>query len=104
MTEPEIAYLIAELDVRDPEKLLEYGRRVQPVMARHGGEIVAISGRGARVVEGERKPGLVILHRWRSLADFDAFWDSQEYEPLRKLRHEACGSRIVIFEGVPAPS
>jgi len=50
-------YLIAELDVRDPEKLLEYGRQVQPLMASRGGEIIAISAAGARVVEGAWKPG-----------------------------------------------
>jgi len=93
-------YLIAELDLRDPDKLLEYGRRVQPVMASHGGEIIAVSAAGARVVEGEWNPGLLILHRWRSAADFDAFWESDDYAPIKSLRHEACDARIVVFDGM----
>ena len=39
-----------------------------------------------------------ILHRWRSRRDFESFWESPEYAPLRELRHEACrcGSRSDI--------
>lgn len=98
-----LTYLIAELQVRDREKLLRYAAEVQPVMARYGGRILAVSAAGARVVEGDWNPGLLVIHEWRSQADFDAFWASEEYAPIRQLRHEACESRIVTFEGA-APS
>lgn len=91
-------HLIAELWVRDPDKLLEYGRRVQRLMRRAGGEIVGVSTTGAEVREGAREPGLLIIHRWRSRAAFEAFWESPEYEALRRLRHQASDARIVTFE------
>ena len=94
-------HLIAEMRVKDPAKLLEYGRRVQPMMAAHGGEIVATSALGTRVMEGEWEAGLLVIHRWRSRAAFDGFWQSADYEPLLRLRHEACETRIVTFESEP---
>lgn len=94
-------YLVAELTVRDRDRLLEYADRVRPLMDRHGGRIVAVSHPGARVLEGDWDPDLIVLHRWRSRADFDAFWSSPDYDPVRRLRHEACDSRIVVFDGLP---
>lgn len=98
---PVPTYLVAELDVHDPAKLAEYGRRVQPLMAARGGEILGVSLAGAEAKEGNWDPGLLILHRWRSRADFEAFWQSPEYAPIRELRHQACEARIVVFDSNP---
>jgi uncharacterized protein (DUF1330 family) len=94
-------HLIAEMRVKDPAKLLEYGRLVQPMMARAGGEIVGTSATGTEVMEGDWETGLLVIQRWRSREAFDAFWQSPEYAPLMKLRHEACDTRIVTFESAP---
>lgn len=94
-------FLVAELRVRDRDKLLRYAAEVQPLMARYGGQILATSAAGARVLEGDWEPDLLVVHRWRSQADFDAFWSSPEYEPIKQLRHEACDSRIAVFDGLP---
>jgi uncharacterized protein (DUF1330 family) len=94
-------HLVAELKVRDPALLLEYGRRVQPVMRAAGGEIVATSASGFEVREGSWEPGLLIIHRWRSRAAFEEMWESETYKPIRQLRHDAAESRIVTFESEP---
>lgn len=94
-------HLVAELSVRDPAKLLEYGRLVQPRMEASGGEIVAVSAAGCQTREGEWDPGLMIIHRWRSRAAFEEMWESGDYVPIRQLRHEAADSRIVTFESAP---
>lgn len=101
MPDPTPMFLVAELDVHDLAKLAEYGRRVQPLMAEHGGEILGVSLAGAEAKEGDWDPGLMILHRWRSRPDFESFWESPEYAPLRELRHEACEARIAVFESDP---
>jgi uncharacterized protein (DUF1330 family) len=95
--------LVAELTVTDPDAMLRYATEVQPVMARYGGRIVGVSATGAETLEGDWHPNLVVVHHWRSRADFDAFWSSEEYEPLRRLRHSACDSQIVIFDGFVPP-
>ncbi len=94
-------HLIAELDVHDPAKLVEYGRLVQPRMEAAGGEIVAVSAAGTQTREGEWNPSLLIIHRWRSRAAFEEMWNSEDYVPIRRLRHEAADSRIVTFESEP---
>jgi len=50
---------------------------------------------GFEVKEGE-PPKAVFLARWRSKADFDAFWTSDAYEALKK-RREGVGDFTVIL-------
>jgi len=95
--------LVAELRVRDRDKLMRYAAEVQPLMARYGGHILATSAAGVRVLEGDWEPNLLVVHRWRSRAGFEAFWSSAEYQPVKQLRHEACESRIAVFDGLPEP-
>ena len=94
-------YLVAELAVSDPEKLTEYAAKVQPVMRRYGGRIIAVSQPHVRVIEGDWQPDLLVIHRWQDSQHFDEFWNSAEYAPLKELRHQACDSRIVLLDALP---
>lgn len=50
---------------------------------------------GFEVKEGE-PPVAVFLARWRSKADFDAFWNSEAYQELKK-RREGIGDFTVLL-------
>lgn len=95
------AYLIAELTVRDSEKLARYAAEVRPMMARYGGRIISIDV-APTAVEGDWHPEIIALHHWRSRADAERFLASAEYQPLLALRHEACESRIVVVTALEA--
>lgn len=96
--------LVAEMRVRDVEKLVRYGREVVPVMARHGGRILGTSASGLHVAEGEERPVLMVVHEWESRAAFDAFWASPEYQALKALRREACDTWIATFDATAPPA
>lgn len=94
-------YLIAELTgIRDAEALRRYAMDVQPLMARHGGRILAMSSRGEETIEGEPagEARIHAIHVWDSRSGFDTFWSSAEYQPLKALRRSACETRITVFE------
>jgi uncharacterized protein (DUF1330 family) len=91
-------YLVAELQVRDAAQLGQYAEFVQPLMARYGGRILAVSAGPADVIEGGRPPSVRVIHRWDSRAGFDAFYRSEEYRPLKAMRQRACESEIAVFE------
>ena len=92
-------YLVAELRVNEPAKLGEYARDVAPLLARFGGRIVAL-GR-PELLEGATECHVLVVQRWPSRAAFDAFWTSTDYEPLKRLRHEAADSRLLLVDEVP---
>lgn len=96
MTRP--AYLVAELSVKDAAKLAEYGRRAPSLVEKFGGEVLGVSSRSLKVVEGAWDGDVLVIQRWPSLAAFEAFYGSDEYQPLKHLRQAACDSSLVIFE------
>jgi uncharacterized protein (DUF1330 family) len=85
--------------VRDRDIFVEYARAALPLVERHGGELLGVSLGTLEVVEGDWHPPILIIHRWPSKAAFRNFYESEEYEPLRSLRHEATESKLVTFEG-----
>jgi len=88
-------FLVIELVVHDEDKLERYVAEVIPMMARRGGEIVGFSP-APRVVEGDWRPQMLAVHHWRSEEAYDAFYASAEYQPLKRMREEACDSRIAV--------
>lgn len=75
-------YLLIELDVRDREAMTRYAAKAQPLVERYGGRIVGMSITGGEVIEGDSRPRVLSVHRWPARSDFDAFYESHEYQPL----------------------
>jgi len=93
------AYLIADIEVTDPEGYEEYKRRVPAIIAAHGGRYLARGG-AVEVLEGTWRPKRNAIIEFADLASFRAFWDSPEYQPLRELRERAAKSNLVVVEGL----
>ena len=91
------AYVIAEIDLHDPEQYARYVAAVPATLAAHGGRLI---GRGAEltVLEGDWAPERVVLLEF---ADIDAarrWYASEEYTQARQLREGAATLRLVAFE------
>ena len=95
-------YLVADIDVRNPEAMRRYAHEAPPMVERFGGRVIAISIGSLEVIEGAWRPGVLALHRWPSLQAFQRFYDSEEYKPLKDLRHAASDTKLVVFDGLAA--
>ena len=66
------------------EKVIEYGRRTAPLIARYGGEYL-LRGGPVKVLEGswpaERR---MVVSKWPSLEAIEAFWNCTEYQTVNK--------------------
>jgi len=92
-------YLIADIDVRDPEAYEEYRRQVSAIITAHGGRYL-VRGGATEVLEGTWHPHRTIVLEFPSMAALKAFWASPEYRPLRAIRERAARSNLVAVEGV----
>ena len=93
------AYVIANLDVTDPEVFSDYGEQVLPVIKKFGGRYLV---RGGNVENLEGEPGfkrLVILEFPDKTAAKN-FYDSQEYAPLFAMRQASAVSTLALVEAV----
>jgi uncharacterized protein (DUF1330 family) len=92
-------YVVAEVDVHDPEGFAAYRAAVPAVIAQYGGRYVA---RGGSIVgvEGNSPTGRIVIVEFPSLAQAEAFVNAPEYAPVAAIRHRTSTSRLFLVEGV----
>lgn len=97
------AYVIANVDVFDPERYEEYRRRVPATIAAFGGRYLARGGR-VEVMEGEWSPERLVIVEFESFERAQAWLSSEEYAPLKAIRESSAHADLVITEGVEQAS
>ena len=93
------AYIIANVDVQNPQQYEEYKRLSTIAMKAHGAE-VCIRGGAVDVLEGDWNPGRLVLLKFPSVEQARKFYDSTEYGAARKAREGIAVMRMVLVEGV----
>jgi uncharacterized protein (DUF1330 family) len=91
------AYVIAEIDVTNPEVYEKYRPLANESITRHGGRFVVRGGK-ADVLEGEWSPRIVVIE-FESLDAVRAWYDSDDYQAAAAVRHESSQGRIIAVEG-----
>ena len=91
-------YVIANIEVRDPEGYEAYRSRTAEVIAKYGGRFLV---RGGKVEVREGDPGIarfVVIE----FADMDAaraFYDSPEYQAILPYRTANSNGALFLVEG-----
>ena len=95
------AYVINDMEITDPQRFEEYKRLSPPTVAAYGGRFLA---RGGEVtpLEGGWEPRRLVVLEFPSLVQAQAWLDSPEYAPARRLREISARSRMVLIEGTPS--
>ena len=94
------AYVIADVRaVRDADALVEYRRRNTDAVAAHGGRFV-VRGGAVTLLEGEWPTERIVVMEFPDAAAARAWWDSDDYAPLKELRRGASDTNIILVEGV----
>jgi uncharacterized protein (DUF1330 family) len=92
------AYLIANLDVKNPAGLEEYRKRVTPIVAQYGGRYL-VRGAKPHVLEGNLPLSALAILEFPSLAAAQKFYDSPEYKPVLSIRLANARSDVILVEG-----
>jgi uncharacterized protein (DUF1330 family) len=93
------AYIIANIDVTNPEQYEEYKRLSTIAMKSHGAE-VCIRGGKVDVLEGDWSPQRFVMLKFPSADQARKFYDSAEYAAAKRAREGAAVMRMVLVEGV----
>ena len=93
------AYIIANVDVTNPEQYEEYKKLSTIAMKAHGAE-VCIRGGKVEVLEGDWNPSRFVMLKFPSVDAAKAFNDSVEYAAARQSRQGAAVMRMLVVEGV----
>jgi uncharacterized protein (DUF1330 family) len=92
------AYVIASIEVTDPETYAEYRAQVLPTVERYGGRFL-VRGGNSEILEGSWQPQRVVVLEFPD-ADAARRWhSSDEYRPLIELRQRASNGNLLLVEG-----
>ena len=93
------AYIIAQVDVTDPQQYEQYKALSSRAIAAHGAEIL-VRGGEVQILEGSVQPGRVVVLKFPDLAAARTFYDSAEYQLARHTRAGAAVMRMIAVQGV----
>lgn len=96
MTVP--AYLIAEVDVKDPDTYRTYAAAVADTLAPFDGRIV-VGGGKTDALEGAAPKRIVVI-AFDSMEKARGWWDSPAYIAIKPLRLSSAEARLFFVEGV----
>lgn len=93
------AYMIVDLHIEDPDAFETYRAEVPALIAKHGGEYV-VRGGEHEIIEGDWRPGRLVMFRFPDRQAVRNFFDDPEYKPLLELRHNSSRANIVAVDGL----
>ncbi|MGL4232098.1 MAG: DUF1330 domain-containing protein [Casimicrobium sp.] len=92
------AYVIASVNVTDPEKYKGYQALTPAAIAHHGGKFV-VRGGAMEVLEGEWPRPRVVVLQFESMDAAKKFYHSAEYTAARAKREGAAEFSMIVVEG-----
>ena len=93
------AYLIAEVEVTNPDAYEEYKKLAPAAIARHGGRY-RVRGGASETLEGPAMTHRMVILQFESMEQARSFYHSPEYSAAREKRKDAATARFVIVEGL----
>jgi uncharacterized protein (DUF1330 family) len=92
------AYVVANVEVTDPETFAEYRKGVLASLEPFGGRFLARGGR-AEALEGTYAVKRIAILEFPDYERAKAWWDSPGYRPLLELRQRSARTDLIVAEG-----
>jgi uncharacterized protein (DUF1330 family) len=93
------AYVISELEIRDPEFFESYRTLAAKSIAQYGGRYL-VRGGAAELIEGNPAPKLIVVVEFPTMARAKEWYASAAYAEALKFRLNALDRRLIFIEGV----
>lgn len=93
------AYMIAEIEITDPEGYQAYAKLAIPSIQRFGGKIL-VAGETIENLEGDWQPKRLVIIEFASMEEAKRWYHSEEYTPLKHMRFKATNSRGGLVQGI----
>lgn len=93
------AYVIANIQVNDPVRYEDYRRLVPPSIEKYGGRFV-VRGGAVEALEGDWRPGRLVILEFPSVEQARAWWSSPDYSEARAIRQATSTGTLLLVEGV----
>jgi uncharacterized protein (DUF1330 family) len=93
------AYVIVDVEVRNPEQYSKYKSLVEPTIEAYGGRYLARGGH-TEILEGEWSPNRIVVLEFESVEQAKAWWSSEEYRVPKEIRQRNSTTQMIVTEGL----
>jgi uncharacterized protein (DUF1330 family) len=94
------AYVISEVEMRDPKGFEAYRTLAAKTIAQYGGRYLVRGGK-AELAEGNLPPKAIVIVEFPTMTRLKEWYRSAEYAEALKLRQTALERRLRFVVGVP---
>ena len=91
------AFMFIQADVNDPEQFMEYARRAPALINKYGGRYRCMRA-AVEQLEGKPDNRKIVVSEWPSMEAAREFWNSDEYQELKKVREGAAEIDVHLVE------
>jgi uncharacterized protein (DUF1330 family) len=93
------AYIVVQVDVKDPVRYEDYKKMVPASLAAYGGRFIVRGGK-TETLEGTWTPGRFVMLEFPDSERARAWWASAEYADAKALRQATSTTQMILVEGV----
>ncbi|PKN85252.1 MAG: DUF1330 domain-containing protein [Chloroflexi bacterium HGW-Chloroflexi-8] len=94
------AFVVVEIQIIDPENYEMVKKLTPPIVAQYGGKYLARGGE-TLTLEGQWNPKRLVIIEFDSMDQAKAWWNSNEYTPVKQMRQQFAITNMVLTEGNP---
>ena len=94
------AYMIAQIQIDDPDEYKNYLAGFMPIFQRYGGELLATTGCETEVVEGEWAYSRTVIMKFPSVEQAQDWHHDPDYQRLAEPRHRAARANLALVHGL----
>lgn len=95
------AFIIGDVHVENPERYRDYTAHTESTLQPYGGHFV-VRGGASKVLEGEWQPNRLVVIEFPSAQAAKDWYESEAYQQILPIRHEASTGSLVLVEGYGA--
>jgi len=93
------AYVVVQVDVKDPSRYEDYKKMVPPSLEKFGGRFI-VRGNPTHTLEGTWSPKRFVMVEFPNVERAKAWWASAEYADAKALRQATAHTEMIVVEGV----
>lgn len=94
------AYVVVQIDVRDPTRYETYKSMAPESIRAHGGRYLARGG-ATETLEGTWSPARFVILEFPDMDSARAWWSSMDYAEAKALRQATADTQMLLVEGHP---
>lgn len=93
------AYIIVDVHITNPTLYEDYRKLTPASLVPYDGKFV-VRGGATETLEGEWRPGRVVILEFPSVEKAKAWWSSPGYAPAKAIRQSASDTKMILVEGI----